>query len=84
MAYIPYVKAIRHSVHLQKKCNVNINFCVFCLQSKTFEKTTRKVKQKKRWENQKMKVVFVSIGVIAALVILGLIIFAIVNSTRGQ
>ncbi|XP_075960793.1 vesicle-associated membrane protein 5 [Anarhichas minor] len=46
-----------------------------------FEKRTEKVKQQKRWENKKMKVVFIGIGVAAALIILGLIIYAIVNST---
>ncbi|XP_032367603.1 vesicle-associated membrane protein 5 [Etheostoma spectabile] len=46
---------------------------------KTFEKTTYKVKQKKRWENKKMKVVFIGIGVAAGLIVLGLIIFAIVG-----
>lgn len=53
-------------------------------QSKAFEKTANQVKQKKRWENKKMKVVFIGIGVAALLVIIGLIIFAIVNSTGEQ
>ncbi|XP_019949137.1 vesicle-associated membrane protein 5 [Paralichthys olivaceus] len=47
--------------------------------SRAFEKTSHQVKQKKRWENKKMKVVFIGIGVVAALVIVGLIIFAIVG-----
>ncbi|TMS03337.1 vesicle-associated membrane protein 5 [Larimichthys crocea] len=48
--------------------------------SKTFEKTANQVKQKKRWENKKMKIVFIAVGVVAALVIIGLIIFASVGS----
>ncbi|XP_072244659.1 vesicle-associated membrane protein 5 [Leuresthes tenuis] len=46
---------------------------------KAFEKTTSQVKQKERWENKKMKVVFIGIGVVVGLVILGLIIFACVG-----
>ena len=53
--------------------------CVFSPQSKAFEKTANQVKQKKRWENKKMKFVFIGIGVAAAAVIIGLIIFAIVG-----
>ncbi|XP_073323152.1 vesicle-associated membrane protein 5 [Pagrus major] len=52
--------------------------------SKTFEKTANKVKQQKRWENNKMKMVFIGVGVVAAVVIIGLIIFAIVDGTGGQ
>lgn len=52
--------------------------------SKAFEKTANQVKQKKRWENKKMKVIFIAIGVVAALVIIGLIIFAIAGGTGGQ
>lgn len=48
--------------------------------SKAFEKTANQVKQKKRWENKKTKVMFIAIGVVAGLVIVGLIIFA---STQG-
>ncbi|XP_040898433.1 vesicle-associated membrane protein 5 [Toxotes jaculatrix] len=47
--------------------------------SKNFEKTCNQVKQKKRWENKKMKIVFIGVGVVAGLTILGLIIFAIVG-----
>nr|XP_020492057.1 vesicle-associated membrane protein 1-like isoform X1 [Labrus bergylta] len=43
--------------------------------SKTFEKTTRKLKQKYKGTR---KLVFISVGVVAALIIIGLIIFAIV------
>ncbi|XP_023123875.1 vesicle-associated membrane protein 5 [Amphiprion ocellaris] len=44
--------------------------------SKAFEKTANQVKQKKRWESKKMRVVFIVIGVVAGLVIVALIIFA--------
>ncbi|XP_060926873.1 vesicle-associated membrane protein 5 [Limanda limanda] len=44
---------------------------------KKFEKTTHQVKQKKRWQNKRMKYVFIGVGVVAGLIILGLIIFAI-------
>ncbi|XP_058493230.1 vesicle-associated membrane protein 5 isoform X1 [Solea solea] len=47
--------------------------------SKAFEKTANKVKQKKRWENNKMKYVFIAVGVVAALVIIILIIYATVG-----
>ncbi|XP_037338991.2 vesicle-associated membrane protein 5-like [Pungitius pungitius] len=53
-------------------------------QSKAFEKTTAKLKQKKRWESKKIKVVSIGVGVVAAIIIFGLIIFAIVYSTRAQ
>lgn len=52
--------------------------------SKKFEKTASQVKQKKRWENKRMKVIFIAIGVVAALVIIGLIIFAIAGGSGGQ
>ncbi|XP_005802167.1 synaptobrevin-like isoform X1 [Xiphophorus maculatus] len=44
---------------------------------KVFEKKAGKVKQQKKWSNKKMKIIFISVGVVAGLVILGLIIFAI-------
>ncbi|XP_069022332.1 vesicle-associated membrane protein 5 [Embiotoca jacksoni] len=47
--------------------------------SKTFEKTANQVKQKKRRDNKKMKVVFIAVGVVATLIIVGLIIFAVVG-----
>ncbi|KAL6114729.1 vamp5 [Pungitius sinensis] len=53
---------------------------VLLAKSKAFEKTSVKVKQKKRWENKKMKVVFIGVGVVAAIIIIGLIIYAIVPS----
>ncbi|KAK2837717.1 hypothetical protein Q5P01_014929 [Channa striata] len=43
---------------------------------KAFEKKTKELKQQKWWENKKMKVVLISIGVVAAIIIIGLIIFA--------
>ncbi|XP_070760469.1 vesicle-associated membrane protein 5 [Enoplosus armatus] len=45
--------------------------------SKTFEKTANQVKQKKMWENKKMKGVFIGVGAVVMIVIVGLIIFAI-------
>ncbi|XP_068615160.1 vesicle-associated membrane protein 5-like [Brachionichthys hirsutus] len=47
--------------------------------SKTFEKTANQVKQKKRWENKKMLFLFIGVGVVAGLIIVGLIIYAIVG-----
>lgn len=47
--------------------------------SKKFEKTATQVKTKKRWENKKMQVVFIAVGVVATLIIVGLIIFATVG-----
>lgn len=52
------------------------------LKSKGFEKTTVKVKQKKRWENQKMKVICMAIGIAVGAIIIGLIVYAIVESTQ--
>ncbi|XP_013870419.1 vesicle-associated membrane protein 5 [Austrofundulus limnaeus] len=42
---------------------------------KVFEKTTLKVKQQKRWDNMKMKIIFISVGVVAGIIILTLIIY---------
>nr|XP_040051516.1 vesicle-associated membrane protein 5 [Gasterosteus aculeatus aculeatus] len=50
--------------------------------TKRFEKTTSKVKQKKRWGKKKMKFVFIGIGATVAVVILGLIIYFIVPGTQ--
>ncbi|KAM7392160.1 hypothetical protein PAMP_022793 [Pampus punctatissimus] len=47
--------------------------------SKAFEKTANQVKQKKRWENKKMKVFFAIIGVVASLIIIGVIIYVSVG-----
>ncbi|CAL8327379.1 unnamed protein product [Arctogadus glacialis] len=51
--------------------------------SKRFEKTTQKVKQKKRWENMRTKMVLVGVGVAALLIVIGIIIYYIVRSTNG-
>lgn len=37
--------------------------------SKAFEKTANQVKQKKRWENKKWKIVAISIAVVVGLII---------------
>ncbi|KAM3611846.1 uncharacterized protein V6R79_024950 [Siganus canaliculatus] len=42
---------------------------------KAFEKRTKTIKQKKRWEHNKMKVVLAVIGGVVAVVIIGVIIF---------
>ncbi|XP_068422343.1 vesicle-associated membrane protein 5 [Clinocottus analis] len=47
------------------------------VKSKAFGKTANQVKQKKIWENKKMKIVLIGIGVILGLVILGLIIYSL-------
>ncbi|XP_022606948.1 vesicle-associated membrane protein 5-like [Seriola dumerili] len=47
--------------------------------SKTFEKTSNQVKRKKMWENKRMKLLFIVVGVVAALILFGLIIYAIVG-----
>uniref|UniRef100_A0A3P9J6C5 Vesicle-associated membrane protein 5 n=1 Tax=Oryzias latipes TaxID=8090 RepID=A0A3P9J6C5_ORYLA len=47
-------------------------------QSKKFEKRTNTLRQQKWWENKKTKI-FLAIGVVAGLIILGLIIFAAVG-----
>lgn len=61
-----------------------LSFTFFLLQSKAFEKKATQVKQKKRWENKKMKVVFIAIIAVVLAIIIGLIIFAIVDSTAGK
>jgi len=38
--------------------------------SKAFEKTANQVKQKKRWQNKKMKVFIAIVGAVVALIIL--------------
>lgn len=50
------------------------------VQSKAFEKTAQKVKQKKRWENMKMKVVLVGGAVVVAAIIVAVIIYYAVNN----
>ncbi|XP_029296453.1 vesicle-associated membrane protein 5 [Cottoperca gobio] len=51
---------------------------ILLTKSKDFQKTSNQVKQKQKWGNKKMKMVFIGVGVVAALVIIGLIIFAAV------
>ncbi|RVE68879.1 hypothetical protein OJAV_G00096440 [Oryzias javanicus] len=51
-------------------------------QSKQFEKKTNTLRQQKWWENKRTKV-FLAIGVVAGLIILGLIIFAVVDSKQA-
>ena len=63
---------------MSEEHNIIFWLCFFP-QGKAFEKTAQKVKQKKRWENKNKKVVFIGIGVVAGLVILGLIIFSCVG-----
>lgn len=46
---------------------------------KVFEKKSIKIKKQKQMANKKMKFVFIGIGVVAGLIILGLIIFATVG-----
>uniref|UniRef100_A0A3P9PM72 V-SNARE coiled-coil homology domain-containing protein n=1 Tax=Poecilia reticulata TaxID=8081 RepID=A0A3P9PM72_POERE len=46
---------------------------------KVFEKKASKLKQQKKMSNKKMKIIFISIGVVAGLVVLGLIIFAVIG-----
>ncbi|XP_034026949.1 vesicle-associated membrane protein 5 [Thalassophryne amazonica] len=52
--------------------------------SKTFERTAVKVKQKKRWENKKVKIVLIIAGASLAIVLVALIIYGIVSSVQGQ
>lgn len=51
-------------------------------QSKTFEKTANQVKQKKRWENSRMKVVMMVVAVAVVAIIIGGIIYAVVSSAE--
>lgn len=53
------------------------------LQAKTFEKRARKLKDQKKEENSRKKVIFVVIGLVAAAIIIGLIVFGIVSQTGG-
>ncbi|XP_072289945.1 vesicle-associated membrane protein 5 [Eucyclogobius newberryi] len=49
--------------------------------SKVFEKTTVKVKQKKRWEHNRVKIILMAIGIAVGAIIIGLIVYAIVDSS---
>lgn len=53
------------------------------LQGRVFQKKTLTLKQKKRWENQRMKVILIIGVVLVAVVVLGGIIYAIVSSSTG-
>ncbi|XP_076006932.1 vesicle-associated membrane protein 5 [Genypterus blacodes] len=48
--------------------------------SKAFEKTSKQVKEKKRWENMKTKVVLIGIAVTVAVVLIIVIICVSINS----
>ncbi|XP_029961035.1 vesicle-associated membrane protein 5 [Salarias fasciatus] len=43
-------------------------------QGKVFEKKAQKVKEKKMWENKKMKIILIVAGVVAFVVVLGLVL----------
>ncbi|KAM8866224.1 vesicle-associated membrane protein 5 [Synchiropus picturatus] len=45
---------------------------------KTFEKKSNKIKEKKRWEHNKMKIVLGVVGAVILATVIGLIIFACV------
>lgn len=65
-----------------KDHSLTMNICVFPPQSKAFEKKANQVKQKKRSENNKMKVVATVVAVVIGAIIIGVIIYAIVGSTE--
>lgn len=66
---------------VRQRSNAASSACVFLfLQSKAFEKTANQVKVTKRRENNKMRRLFIAVGVVATLVIVGLIIFGIIIS----
>lgn len=54
------------------------------VQSKAFGKTTQKVKQKKQWENKKLKVVLMGGAVVVAAIVLAIIIYYIINASSGE
>ncbi|XP_030647329.1 vesicle-associated membrane protein 5 isoform X1 [Chanos chanos] len=51
--------------------------------SKAFQKTTTQVKQKKRWENIKMKVILGSIAAVVVLLIVILLLVYLLPSNSG-
>lgn len=53
-------------------------------QGRVFQKKTQTLKQKKRWENQRMKVIIIIVAVLVGAAVLGGIIYAIVSSSGGQ
>lgn len=62
--------------------HLHVNICVFSPQSKAFEKKANQVKQKKRFENNRMKVVATVVAVVIGAIIIGVIIYAIVSSAE--
>lgn len=50
--------------------------------SRAFEKTTVKVKQQKQWENNKMKIICMAIGIAVGAIVIGIIVYYIVESTQ--
>lgn len=57
---------------------MDLIFVLDFLQSKVFSKTATQVKQKKQWENMKLKVI---LAIIVGLVVLAIIIVLIVSLT---
>ena len=79
-------KNLDHSyLEISNLDNVMFVFRVaYFFQSKAFQKTTQKVKEKKRWDSIKMKVLLTGIGVVVAAVIVGIIIYNIVGAAEGS
>lgn len=46
----------------------------FYFQSRAFEKTAKQVKEKKRWENRKTKMVLIGVGVAVVVIVVIVII----------
>lgn len=53
-------------------------------QGRVFQKKTQTLKQKKRWENQRMKVIIIIVAVLVGAAVLGGIVYAIVSGSGGQ
>lgn len=60
---------------------IDLILVLLFFQSKVFSKTANKVKQKKQWENLRLKVF---LAVIIGVVVLAIIITAVVLSTSGE
>jgi len=56
-----------------------LNCCIICFQGKVFSKTATKVKQKKRWENIKYKVIIAAVVVAVAI---GIIVAVAMSFSR--
>lgn len=54
----------------------------FCPQSKAFEKTANQVKQKKRRDNSRMKVVGSVVIVVVVAIVIGIITYFIVSGAE--